>query len=125
LDKVELEPRNLFEHRQTLDTHFHREMERGLNEAGYETYKVKVSREVKGVKRDVTWYEVKDVPYELMRELSPRSRKIREAAKDDTGEERNKVSIKTRDKKNAEHTLEFCHQEWVGRAAVHGFTLEK
>lgn len=119
-----LEPRNLFELRQNLDAHFHKEMERGLNEAGYETYKVTTTKEVKGQKREVSWYELKDVPKVLMLDMSPRSRKIRENAKEDTGKERGKVSLKTRDKKNPDHTLEFCKKEWVGRAALRGLTLE-
>jgi conjugative relaxase-like TrwC/TraI family protein len=114
-----LEPRNLYEMELRFGRMYRDKLEAKVQALGFETYKVKGKTAVQD-----TW-EVSGVPKPLIRESSKRSEKIRSEARDESSEERDRVALRTRDKKQPKvHTKEACQAHWKEVAERHGFFVK-
>jgi conjugative relaxase-like TrwC/TraI family protein len=111
-----LEPRNLYEMEVRFGRMYRDKLEAKVQALGFETYKVKGETAIQDM------WEISGVPKPLIREFSKRSEKIRKEAQDDSAQERDRVALRTRDKKQPKvHTKEACQAHWKEVAEQHGF----
>jgi len=114
-----LEPRNLYEMELRYGRMYRDKLEEKVHALGFETYKVKGQTPVQDA------WEFSYVPKPLIRESSKRSVKIRSEARDESAEERDRVALRTRDKKQPKvHTKEACQAHWKEMAERHGFSVK-